>query len=392
MAAHTEEVAGNFSAGPKSTKKKDELSAIEKAAQLRWANEKTFQEDAPKLVETAPEKYFVTFPYPYMNGRLHLGHSFTVMKCEFAVAFQRMKGKRCLFPFGMHCTGMPIKACADKLKREISVYGNPPAFPVDEPTKTAVKQHAKIAAKEGGVVYQWNIMKNMGIPENEIPLFQESVHWLHYFPPYAVSDLKQLGCKVDWRRSFITTDVNPYYDSFVRWQFNCLKKIDKVRFGKRETIFSPRDKQPCADHDRASGEGKGSQEYTLIKIEVLAPLPASIASLDGRKIFLVAATLRPETMYGQTNCWLHPDITYVAFETTTEEVFICTQRSARGMSFQGMTTDFGELKVLLSVLGSTLLGARLHAPLTPYPVIYALPMMSIKEGKGRVTINWTCYN
>ncbi len=29
-------------------------------------------------------------------------------------------------------------------------------------------------------------------------------------------------------------------------------------------------------------------------------------------IYLVAATPRPETMYGQTNCWIHPDITGAA--------------------------------------------------------------------------------
>ena len=54
-------------------------------------------------------RYMVTFPYPYMNGQLHLGHTFTISKCEFSVGFQRLKGKKCLFPFGFHVTGMPIK-------------------------------------------------------------------------------------------------------------------------------------------------------------------------------------------------------------------------------------------------------------------------------------------
>ena len=33
-------------------------------------------------------------------------------------------------------------------------------------------------------------------------------------------------------------------------------------------------------------------------------------SKDG--VYLVAATLRPETMYGQTNCWVRPDMAYAA--------------------------------------------------------------------------------
>jgi leucyl-tRNA synthetase len=67
--------------------------------------------------------------------------------------------------------------------------------------------------------------------------------------------LKDFGLYTDWRRSFITTEVNPFYDSFVRWQFNTLKAKDKIRFGNRPSIFSEIDNQPCADHDRAKGEG-----------------------------------------------------------------------------------------------------------------------------------------
>lgn len=85
-------------------------------------------------------------------------------------------------------------------------------------------------------------------------------------------DLKAFGLGVDWRRSFITTDVNPYYDSFVRWHLTTLYKQGKVVKDNRYAIFSPLDKQPCADHDRASGEGVQPQEYTLIKMEVIPPL------------------------------------------------------------------------------------------------------------------------
>ncbi len=55
-------------------------------------------------------------------------------------------------------------------------------------------------------------------------------HWLRYFPPQAMRDIRALGCGVDWRRSFITTDVNPYYDSFVRWQFEVLPRQVQPRF------------------------------------------------------------------------------------------------------------------------------------------------------------------
>lgn len=36
-----------------------------------------------------------------------------------------------------------------------------------------------------------------------------------------------------------------------------------------------------------------------------------------------------EIRYGQTNCWVHPDIEYGAYETKDGEVCICTERSAR---------------------------------------------------------------
>ncbi|KAG8008559.1 Leucine--tRNA ligase, partial [Nibea albiflora] len=381
----------------KGTAKLDFLRKIELEIQEKWEREKTFEQDAPTTIgeSTNKNKYFVTFPYPYMNGRLHLGHTFSLSKCEFAVGYQALKGKKCLFPFGLHCTGMPIKACADKLKREMELYGNPPQFPDEEEEdkekekpKTSdeiiIKDKAKgkkskAVAKSGTSTFQWDIMKSLGLNDQEIARFAHAEHWLDYFPPLAV----------DWRRSFITTDVNPFYDSFVRWQFVTLKERKKIKFGKRYTIYSPKDGQPCMDHDRQTGEGVGPQEYTLIKMKIVEPYTAKFKSkvfyssgMKGKNIFLVAATLRPETMFGQTNCWVRPDMKYVAFETASGDVFICTSRSARNMSFQGFTKENGVVPVIMEILGQDILGCALSAPLTSYKIIYALPMLTIKEDKG----------
>lgn len=49
-----------------------------------------------------------------------------------------------------------------------------------------------------------------------------------------------------------------------------------MKFGKRYSIYSPLDGQPCVDHDRATGEGVGAQEYVLIKMKVVAPYPEKL--------------------------------------------------------------------------------------------------------------------
>nr|CAD7605044.1 unnamed protein product [Timema genevievae] len=377
----------------KGTFKVEYLQKIEHEVQARWEKEKVYEMDAPKKPRDSPdEKFLVTFPFPYMNGRLHLGHTFSLSKCEFAARYQRLKGKRVLFPFGFHCTGMPIKACSDKLKREMEDYGFPPEFPdatiatpqiidTDIFAKDKSKgKKSKAVAKAGSSKYQWQIMQSLGLQDEEIKKFADSSYWLEYFPPLAVKDLRSIGIHVDWRRTFITTDANPFFDQFVRWQFLRLKERSKVMYGKRYTVFSPKDNQPCMDHDRSTGEGLGPQEYTLIKMRLQQPYPKKLSSVGGKPVFLVAATLRPETMYGQTNCWVHPDITYIAFNTAQGDVFVSTRRAARNMVYQGFTS--GELDIVAELLGQDIMGLSLKAPLTFYDSIYTLPMLTIREDKG----------
>lgn len=383
-----------------STVRRDALLKIQAEAQEKWRSMRVFEEDIFEHNPSKPDqaKFFVTFPYPYCNGFLHIGHAFSLSKAEFAVGFLRMKDIKCLYPFGFHCTGMPIQTCANKLASEIDLYGVPPKFPVEElagapaadpkvasePVDKSKGKKGKATSKASKQKYQWDILKESGISEDQIPKFADPRAWLDFFPLQNVSDLTTFGLKTDWRRSFITTEVNPYYDSFIRWQFNKLRQLNKIKFGKRNAVYSPIDGQPCADHDRASGEGVQPQEYTLIKMKLLKlpNIPDADEIFAAKEVFLPAATLRPETMYGQTNCWVLPSGDYVVFELSNGEIFIASALSGRNMAYQDFFEEFGKTKELCTLKGSDLIGLPIKAPLAQYDEIFVLPLMTVSMTKG----------
>lgn len=357
-------------------------------------------------------KFFGTMAYPYMNGTLHAGHSFTASKVEFMAGFARMEGKRALFPLGFHCTGMPIKACADKLANEVKKFGQGfegyneeaeaaqdlLAAPTQEvKTEAAEKfsgKKSKAAAKTVKMKYQFQIMLAIGVPLEEIHKFADAAHWLDHFPPLAIRDLDSMGARVDWRRQFVTTDANPYYDAFVRWQMNRLHELGKIMYGNRYTVYSPKDGQPCMDHDRTEGEGIGPQEYSAIKLQVKEWSPKMAEIVKGKveddaKVYFVPATLRPETMYGQTSCFVGPKINYGLFKLKEKEYIVVTKRAAWNMAFQGhffgdkfpKTQD--ELPQVLEVPGSAFIGTLVNAPLSFHTGgIRILPMDSVSAAKG----------
>lgn len=209
-------------AGPiqlENTSKRDYLKSLEAKYQKEWKEAKLFEIDSPMMTEKgkieleklSPEeirakypKWLGTFPYPYMNGSLHLGHAFSLSKVDFLDGYQRMIGKRALFPLGFHATGMPIRASADKLIREIEMFGSDFSKYKDEeeveeklPIDTAISTSSltqsnvakatkgKIQAKSTGLKYQFQILESIGVPREEIHKFVDGKHWLEYFPPIA---------------------------------------------------------------------------------------------------------------------------------------------------------------------------------------------------------------
>ncbi|MFQ6061088.1 MAG: class I tRNA ligase family protein, partial [Thermoplasmata archaeon] len=140
---------------------------VEEKWQKRWIEDRVFQARAD---ESKP-KYFANTPYPYVNGYLHLGQAVTNLHPDIMARYKRMKGFNVLFPYAFHCTGMPIVAAARRIEEK-------------EPR-------------------QIELMKKMGIPEKEIPLFADRNHWVEYFPAEARKDVTRFGLSTDWSRSFI---------------------------------------------------------------------------------------------------------------------------------------------------------------------------------------------
>ena len=250
--------------------KKDVLIEIEKKIQHKWEITHEFK-GSPN---DNNKKFFVTFPYPYMNGTMHLGHAFTVAKADFANRFYKLNGYNTLFPFGFHATGTAIVSSANKLEKELFDINlndiNINDLPIDS---------------------QIRILHNMKVPIHLIPQFANPAYWVEYFPQVAERDLKQFGLSSDFSRKFITTKLNYYYDAFIKWQFNKLKDQNILKFGKNYLIYSPFKNQPCGDHDRKTGEGIKPKKYSLIIIPTntptlmfFVPIDISISDLNNTNI------------------------------------------------------------------------------------------------------------
>ncbi len=274
--------------------------------QKRWEDAHIFE------AEPGDEPtFFVNVPYPYMTGIFNLGRSFTFLRADVIARFKRMEGYNVLFPFSFHCTGTPQVAAAQRVKE--------------------------------GEQQQIKILKDMGIPDNTIPEFADPVFWTEYFPKEGKKDLKRLGFGVDWRRTFKTTSLNPHYDKFIQWQFRQLKEKGLVGLGEHPVIWCTKCNSPVGDHARLEGEGETPQEFTLLKFEFE----------DG---YIIAASLRPETVYGQTNMWVDPDLEYVKAKVNGE-TWIVSKPCAEKLSHQNKT-----VKILDTVKGRELLGKTCVAP------------------------------
>src|SRR3989338_1401130 len=309
---------------------KVDFASIEKKWQKKWEEKKIFEANPDKR-----KKFFLTFPYPYMNGAPHIGHFYTMMRVEALARYKRMKGYNVLFPQGWHCTGSPIVAAAKR---------------VEEGDKDLIKS-----------------LKEQGISTKEISSLKDPENWTKIFPKIWEEAYRAMGISYDKRREFITTSLNPSYDKFIQWQFRKLEEKGLVAKGRHPVVWDPKTNMPVGDHDRTKGEGEVPQEFVLLKFKF-------------EDSYLIAATLRPETVFGQTNLWINPEVTYIKARVGKEE-WIISKSCADKLKLQEK-----DVELIEEIKGKDLLGKKVKAPMIKREIII-LPAKFVDQniGTGIVT-------
>jgi len=284
----------------------NDFREIEEKWQKAWENDRIFESDPDSR-----KKFFLTIPYPYLNGNLHAGHTRTFTIGDAFARYMRMNGYNVLFPLGFHVTGTPIIGLAELIEkrdeRTIEVYTKYHDVPLDE-------------------------LLQLTTPEKIV----------EYFSKEALQALKSIGYSIDWRRVFTTTDEE--YQKFIEWQYWKLKEMGLIVKGTHPVRYCPHDQNPVEDHDLLAGEEATIVDFTVIKFKLE----------DGDLIF-PCATLRPETVFGVTNIWLKPT-TYVIAEVDGEKWFISKE------AYEKLTYTEKKLRLLEEVDASNYFGKFVIVP------------------------------
>lgn len=301
---------------------------IEAKWQKKWRESGIFEAEPDER-----EKYFITIPYPYLNGNLHAGHTRTFTIGDVVARYKRMLGYNVLYPMGFHVTGTPIVGLAEQI-------GNRDPETMD--------------------VYE----RLHGIPGDILPTLETPEKIVDYFKVEAEKAMRLIGYSIDWRRKFTTTD--PTYKKFIDWQYTRLYEKDLIVKGSHPVKWCPNDQNPVEDHDILHGEEATIVDYTLVKFTC-------------GDLILPCATLRPETTFGVTNLWINPAVDYVKVRVEKEdrvEYWVVSKEAYRKLTF----TD-REVEYIEDVPAKDIIGIMLKNPVTGNEII-SLPASFVKPGNG----------
>ena len=311
----------------------NDYGTMEAKWQARWAEAGLDRSDRD---ESKP-KFMIIFAYPGVTGYLHVGHLRGYTYVDAINRYKRMTGFNVLFPVGTHATGNGGISLFNRISRG------------DEATIDYLKRN--------------------GCTDEDLAGMKDPLSVVEFFNKVYVNDYwKRFGFLADWRR--FTCTLYPDYAKFIQWQFRKLHDagllIQKPYYAPACPNCGPVAVDP-SETDISKGGRAETQEYTLLKFR------------HGDE-FLIAATLRPETVYGQVCFWVNPEVEYRRIRKDGETWIVSPQASEKLQLQKDGIEEIG------TIPGSEMIGWMCEAPMIHREIpVFPATFCDPDVGTGLVT-------
>ena len=282
-------------------------------------------------------KFMSIFAYPGVTGYLHVGHLRGYTYVDAIGRYKRMTGYNVLFPVGTHATG-----------------------------NVGISLAKKIASGDEKTI---DYLVRNGCPEERLSELRDPMSVVEFFNGvYQNEYWKRFGFLADWRR--FTCTLYEDYGKFIQWQFRKLREagllIQKPYYASVCPGCGPVAVDP-SETDLSKGGRAETQEYTLLKFR------------HGDE-FLIAATLRPETVYGQVCFWINPEVEYRRV-TKDGETWIVSPQAAEKLQLQK-----DGVEIVGSIPGRDMIGWMCEAPMIHREIpVFPASFCDPDVGTGLVT-------
>jgi valyl-tRNA synthetase len=241
-------------------------AAIEARWYAHWEAGGLFRPERPDA-----QPFTIVNPPPNVTGRLHIGHALDNTRQDVVVRYERLRGKDALWVVGTDHAGIATQMVVE---RELEKRQ-------DKRTNYT---------REDFIAKVWE--------------------WKHESGGVITSQLRRLGCSMDWSREQFTMD--PHFTRAVTKVFVDLYNEGLIYRDKRLVNWDPKLKTAISDLEVESREVQGhmwhfkyplagGDTYTYVERDADGAIV-----LEEVRDYIAIATTRPETMLGDGAVAVHP--------------------------------------------------------------------------------------
>ncbi|TMI74772.1 MAG: valine--tRNA ligase [Bacteroidetes bacterium] len=235
-----------------SLSKNFEHSAAEQKWYQHWLAKKYFHSQPD-----GREPYTIVMPPPNVTGVLHMGHCLNNSIQDILIRRARMQGKNACWVPGTDHASIATEAKVVQMLRERGI------------SKSSL-------SRDEFLKYAWE--------------------WKEKYGGIILQQLRKLGCSADWERTTFTMDPD-YYQAVIDVFIDLYNKGYIYR-GKRMINWDAKAKTALSDEEVIRKETQQKLYYLKYFLEDRSSRPS--------EEFITIATVRPETIMGDTAICVHP--------------------------------------------------------------------------------------